>query len=275
MSSRTSKKSNKKNKTKQETHKRLKRIRMNVARANQCENPLSLLVLPPPSKPCSSSSLVLETTDDDLLATFEMNFQPIDPDKEQITTHKVCIQFHKCPLREKVLESCLGLFQANMAEMYQQSSWGLNLNEKREELTHTRARYLIVTKCCKEKECSSDDSNLEGDDQDRVLAFSHFRFEVDDEDDPSQEVLYLYEIQIDSMVQRNGLGKRLMHVIELMAQQMKMRKVMLTVFKHNQNAMKFYERLNYTIDATSPSQFGENADYEILSKVVYDDESEA
>lgn len=256
--SKSSKKSNNKNKAKQEAHKRLKRIRLNIARANQCETPLSSFLLRTSIHPSSCQ-------DDEDCTNFDLAFQPLHPGKNQdiVMVHeKGCIQFHKDPLKDCVLESCLALFQANMAELYKQSSWGLNIHEKREELKHCHARFLIVKSC-------KDDSNNEGNDQEKVLAFSHFRFEVDDEDNPSQEVLYLYEIQIDSSLQRNGLGKRLMDIIERIAQEMKMRKVVLTVFKHNQNAMRFYERLNYMIDDTSPSQFGEHADYEILSKVVF------
>lgn len=254
-----SKQSNKKNSnpSKKETHKRIKRIRLNVARANQCENPLS-------------SSFINDDKNysSDLSTNIELQLfpQPSDSGQGQQVQGmmcKGCIHFHKYPLKDSILESCLALFQANMKEMYKQSSWGFNMEEKRQELSHMHARYLVVTRR-KEDNCTTID-------QDQVLAFTHFRFEVDDDDEPTQEVLYLYEIQIDPMVQRNGLGRRIMHLIELIAKEMNMKKVMLTVFKHNESAMRFYERLDYTIDVTSPSQFGENADYEILSKIVSND----
>ena len=61
----------------------------------------------------------------------------------------------------------------------------------------------------------------------------------------------------------------MMQILEIVGMQMKMRMVMLTVFKNNQNAMRFYETLKYRVDDISPSMFEEEADYEIMSKCVY------
>lgn len=158
---------------------------------------------------------------------------------------------------ETTLDACLDLFENNMGEMYKNSSWGLNMKEKKDELTHEKARYLIV---------SSQEESVK-----KMLAFAHFRFEEDDDDKPTAEVLYLYEIQIDTLVQRNGLGKRMMDILEMIATEYGMRKVMLTVFKINKEALAFYNKLNYVIDESSPSEFGEEADYEILSKIIHKD----
>jgi hypothetical protein len=44
---------------------------------------------------------------------------------------------------------------------------------------------------------------------------------------------------------------------------------MLTVLKNNAHAMSFYTgKLKYTIDPSSPSEFGEEASHEIMSKCV-------
>jgi len=128
------------------------------------------------------------------------------------------------------------------------------------ELTHNKAHFLIV---------SADQQELAHDFvKGKPLAFAHFRFEVNDDDRPTEEVLYLYEIQIDSIAQRNGLGRRMMQMMEIVAMQMKMRKVMLTVFKKNEEALNFYDQLKYQIDKISPCQCGEIADYKIMSKIV-------
>ena len=173
-------------------------------------------------------------------------------------------------LPEKTLDACLDLFKANMSEMYEESSWGLDMKAKRNELTHPNARYIIATK--NEGEKGNDNDNGNGNDSngnDEILAFAHFRFEGDDDDQPTREVLYLYELQINVMAQRNGLGKRMMQILEIVGMQMQMRCVMLTVFKKNTKAFLFYEKLKYKVDEISPSKFGEEADYEIMSKCVY------
>jgi hypothetical protein len=43
---------------------------------------------------------------------------------------------------------------------------------------------------------------------------------------------------------------------------------MLTVLKKSHQTIKFYKKLGFSIDPTSPSQFEEKAFYEIFSKVT-------
>lgn len=177
------------------------------------------------------------------------------------------VTFYPSPLPTDLHDSCLRLFERNMADMYLDSSWGLDLDEKAAELRHETARFLIVEEADAVAGCG-DDTNSNN--KRNVLAFSHFRFEPNDEDRPTQQVLYVYEIQVSSQAQRSGLGKRLMNIMELIALKLDMKKIMLTVFKNNGAAMSFYlDRMKYEIDESSPSNFdGEVADYEILSKTI-------
>lgn len=178
------------------------------------------------------------------------------------------ISFLKSPLPSELLSACMNLFETNMGALYKTSQWGLNLKEKREELTHEGARFLIVT--IDDTENSTNGLKTE----DSLVAFTHFRFEVNDDDHPTEEVLYLWEIQVQDAYRRYGLGKRLMTIMEVIGMQLKMKKVMLTVFKNNQAAMDFYcKKLKYGIDDSSPSNCTsspneEAADYEIMSKCV-------
>lgn len=224
------------------------RINQNLKHANECNNPLSEANL-------------------SAFMSFQVNLQvksKTDEEASNIQKKNVTIQFYNS-LPEHLMKPCLDLFRQNMGEMYKTSSWGLNMEEKEKELLHESARFLLVIDDSEGLQTSGTGSA----DDPQLLAFSHFRFEVDDDDRPTQEVLYLYEIQISPMVQRSGMGKRFMQIMEILAMQMKMRSVMLTVFKINQDAMTFYEKLKYGIDESSPSQFGDEADYEILSKTVY------
>ena len=152
-------------------------------------------------------------------------------------------------LSEENFSQCLDLFNRNMGALYRNSSWGLNLEEKSEELKHENARFLLLL---------NQTNGLAG--------FVHFRFDHDDDDNPTQPVLYVYEIQIDELYRRYGLGKKLMDMVENVATAAEMDKVMLTVFKQNKAAMTFYEKLNYIVDKNSPSASGTTADYEILSR---------
>lgn len=210
--------------------------------------------------------------------------------------HFATVRHFSSPLPPAILEQCLELFQRNMGEMYQQSSWGLDLEEKLKELKHPDARFLVALSSggtrvetttsttstataavaaeaksegtAVQAEHPNDDATT--DEKGTVLAFAHFRYEADDDSRLPLPVTYLYELQVDPSCQKLGLGKRLMTIVELISLGSRMRKCMLTVFHANVGAMKFYERNGYVVDECSPSNFEgegcESCDYEILSK---------
>ncbi|MBN3284028.1 NAA40 acetyltransferase, partial [Polyodon spathula] len=91
---------------------------------------------------------------------------------------------------------CSGVNQICPPALYEQSEWGWKDREKRDEMTDDRAWYLTVR--------DADSS---------PLAFSHFRFDVE----CGEEVLYCYEVQLESRVRRKGLGKFLIQILQLIA----------------------------------------------------------
>merc|ERR1740124_1135764 len=60
------------------------------------------------------------------------------------TDTRLKVEFRASPLPPKLCDACLDLFQRNMGSLYSSSDWGLNLDEKRRELEHEDARFLIV-----------------------------------------------------------------------------------------------------------------------------------
>ncbi|XP_065514057.1 N-alpha-acetyltransferase 40 isoform X2 [Caloenas nicobarica] len=152
-------------------------------------------------------------------------------------------------LEPATLDWAFDLTKANMQTLYEQSEWGWKEREKRAELRDERAWYLIAR-----------------DPRNGPVAFSHFRFDVECGD----EVLYCYELQLESRVRRRGLGKFLLQILQLVANSTQMKKVMLTVFKHNHGAYKFFrDALQFEVDAASPSVSGccgDDSSYEILSR---------
>merc|ERR1711936_1234598 len=151
-------------------------------------------------------------------------------------------------LESETKDWIVNLMQRNMKEMYVKSEWGWNEANKKAELMEGAAWYLLA----REAETN------------KPVAFSHFRFDMDHDDD----VLYCYEIQLEESVRRKGLGKFMMKVLELMMMKADLLKIMLTVFKHNDVASKFFkEVLKYDIDETCPyDTVYEQFDYEILSR---------
>lgn len=79
-------------------------------------------------------------------------------------------------LSEIEFQEVLFLFERNMGELYKSSSWGLNMDEKALELKHDKARFLLL---------KTEDDKLAG--------FLCFRFVYDDDEYPTQAVVYVYE----------------------------------------------------------------------------------
>ena len=142
------------------------------------------------------------------------------------------------------------LFEANMKDMYDKT-WGWNKEDKIKELFAPTSKFLMIE---------------DNDDADKIVAFTTFRFEWDDEEEPEYPVLYCYELQISDDHQGKGIGKRLMELLVQFQKACLMRKVMLTCFKINTMAMSFYLKNGFYIDECSPSKFGDiDCHYEILS----------
>ncbi|XP_033345088.1 N-alpha-acetyltransferase 40 isoform X2 [Bombus vosnesenskii] len=137
------------------------------------------------------------------------------------------------------------IMERNMKSLYEQSDWGWDLVAKQKQLTEPTAWYLVAT------------SN------EKFVGFSHFRFDID----YREEVLYCYEMQLESTVRRKGLGHFMMSALEAMASENKMRKVVLTVLKLNPSAMQFFYSLGYKMDKTSPPA-SDQLDYIILNCVL-------
>ncbi|MGK3733175.1 MAG: ribosomal protein S18 acetylase RimI-like enzyme [Bacillariaceae sp.] len=195
-----------------------------------------------------SEDLLRGFDEDGIVLTFEVSENEVETARRNLS-----ILFASSGnITESRIKECLDLFERNMGELYKNSSWGLDMEEKSTELRHDKARFLLLL-----------------DDNEKLAGFVHFRFEYDEEESPSCAVLYVYEIQIESIYRRCGIGKRLMGITERIARNESMLKVLLTVFKSNQEAMSFYtKKMGYNIDDTSPTKYGESVDYEILSSLV-------
>jgi len=154
-------------------------------------------------------------------------------------------------MKEEEIEVAFKMVEENMQALYENSNWGWKEKDKRDEMTEENARYLLAV-----------------DGEKNIVGMSHFRFDVDEDD----EVIYCYEIHLIKSIRGKGLGKFMMQVLELMALKTKMKKILLTVFKANERAVNFFNKQKYTVDETSPHYFDplhpEDYDYEIMSKIL-------
>lgn len=171
---------------------------------------------------------------------------------------------HSKHLTDEVYSKMMTLFKILMKEMYENTSWGWNEPEKLAEWKHPRTRVVLVTE--KDKSDSTNFitfGNLPEDDE-NIIGFMCFRFEAGA--DKSECSLYVYELHVDIDHQRQGLGEELMRMSRTLATAFKMDKIMLTVFRSNQPALQFYNKLNFLTDKSSPAK--NEADYMILSSKV-------
>eukprot|EP00762_Andalucia_godoyi_P003554 ANDGO_04378.mRNA.1 putative N-acetyltransferase C825.04c len=146
------------------------------------------------------------------------------------------VQFeHGKTMSAGVLDAVMKLTGDNMRSLYQQSSWGWNAKKKRREMVHPDHRLILAF-------------------HDSVLvAFAAFRFTHEDDYEPAEECVYVYEVQVAQAFERKGLGSMLMRCVEQIALRTPCRsRVLLTVFYHNKSAREFYAKLGYEIDETSP-----------------------
>ena len=153
-------------------------------------------------------------------------------------------------------ESCFNLIETTSSADYANSGTGWSPIKKRREMRLPDLRYLLL----KRGNTVPGDSLVEG--------FLSFMVTYED----GHEVIYCYEIHLTQDLQGCGIGKRLMRIVEEVGHKIGLKKVMLTVFVCNRQALKFYERLGYDEDDYSPEPRKlrggviKKPDYMILSK---------
>ena len=91
---------------------------------------------------------------------------------------------------------------------------------------------------------------------------------MNDEDYASRAVLYVRELQVAEPFQGAGLGRRVMGLLQRVAERLQLDCVMLTVFKSNARALAFYvDKLGYAVDEDDPINFDNFHEcYHILSR---------
>ena len=76
------------------------------------------------------------------------------------------------------------------------------------------------------------------------VAVAHFRFELEE----VAPVLYLYELMVDPIVQRKGLGLFLLRLLELVARKQQMEWLMATVPQACEGVFKAMSKAGWTLD---------------------------
>ncbi|KAF2218928.1 acyl-CoA N-acyltransferase, partial [Elsinoe ampelina] len=161
------------------------------------------------------------------------------------------------------LEACLALVEQTSSKDYAASAMGWHKGRKRREMRDRDMRYFIVRN-------ETSQGTQAGENTGSVTGFLSFMLTHED----GLPVIYVYEIHLKPPIRKTGVGRHLMDVVERIGESVGVHKSMLTVFRSNDKAVKWYERLGYTVDEYSPPDKKlrgdkvKQADYLILSKTL-------
>jgi N-alpha-acetyltransferase 40 len=196
----------------------------------------------------------------------------------QLAEPRIEIDFYNVKdLSKENFEKCFALLRATSREHYAKSERGWDEEFKRDEMSESEMRFIIITTTMElskqslgvdngtalTSKMSSDGTveiakDLEGASADdpALQNFGFLSFKLDDDETSNPRVrvpvLYVYEIHLGANLRSLGLGKHLMSTVEHIARQAEMDKVILSVFTVNTPAEQFYRRLGYGTDETSP-----------------------
>ncbi|KAM0440944.1 hypothetical protein ACHAPT_000247 [Fusarium lateritium] len=137
-------------------------------------------------------------------------------------------------MRDDELEACFNLVDETSGADYRSSSLGWHAAGKRKEMRSPDLRYILV---------KDGDGEING--------FMSLMPTFEDK----EPVVYCYEIHLKPDLQGTGLGRKLMGYLMDVADNIgSVDKVMLTCFVSNASGLKFYEKLGFDKDDSSPRE---------------------
>jgi len=162
-------------------------------------------------------------------------------------------------MTDSELERCYVLIEQTSGEAYRASGFGWHPRRKKREMREKDMRYLLIRRSAQERDQDPDET-LQG--------FLSFMLTYED----GCPVIYVYEIHLTFSARGCGLGRHLIDIVETIGKSAQVEKCMLTVFRSNEQAWRWYEKLGYEIDEYSPPDKKlrggkvKQADYLILSR---------
>ncbi|KAI5288177.1 hypothetical protein KEM54_005416 [Ascosphaera aggregata] len=154
-----------------------------------------------------------------------------------------------------IFEDCVRLVELTSGEMYRRSSFGWSMPDKKKQMADDEMRFLVlVRRGLQRVEKDENDENLQELD---LAADNHFprvggflSFMVTEEE--GLPVIYVYEIHLHPALQGRSIGSHLLSFADSIGSSLKLSKVMLTVFRRNHRAIRFYRRHGFQEDEISP-----------------------
>ncbi|RAH51366.1 N-terminal L-serine N(alpha)-acetyltransferase NAT4 [Aspergillus brunneoviolaceus CBS 621.78] len=200
---------------------------------------------------------------EDLHITSQVNTEEQQQQQQQ---HYTITLYTAATLPPTLFTQCFQLIETTSADAYRASSIGWSPPKKRKEMQLPDIKYLVLRRATPQSRETRPENEQE---DEEVLGFLSFMVTYED----GFEVVYCYEVHLAASVQRQGLGAQLMRVFLRIGERLGMAKAMLTVFRANGAAIRFYERLGFGVDESSPrprrlrNGTVKDPDYRILSRV--------
>ncbi|KAJ3063997.1 N-alpha-acetyltransferase 40 [Podochytrium sp. JEL0797] len=188
----------------------------------------------------------------------------------QVPDGLLLVAFEYANLPAKLFDFCFNLVKSNLIHLYmdaQDSGW--SDRGKQKEMRNKNGRYILAFK--RQAQVSDTDSNSPAiishqdyipHESDEPVGYLYYVACMEDSYDDvdggmngsgKAPVIYCIELQTTPEVRNTGLGTVLMEIQEQTGNLLCLRRSMLTVFKKNDGAMRFYKRLGYSPDRISPS----------------------
>ncbi|ORY51338.1 hypothetical protein BCR33DRAFT_780334 [Rhizoclosmatium globosum] len=175
------------------------------------------------------------------------------------------VVFEYSDLPPPLFDFCFGLVKSNLLHLYldaQDTGW--SDRSKLKEMRNKEGRYVIAFKRENASSTMIPSSEYIPLESDVPIGYLYYLICMEDSfddidggmhGDGKAPVIYCMELQLIPEARNTGLGATLMKIQEETGRLFQLRRSMLTVFKKNDGAMRFYKRLGYTPDLISPSMW--------------------
>ena len=136
--------------------------------------------------------------------------------------------YNKAP--EEYVDWAFGLVTKNMQTFYE-NAWGWDAEVKESEFYHEDSRFIIAFY------------------KEHPIGFIHFRMELDE----GESSLFIYDVHVEEELQRHGLGKWLVQIVEFIGLKLGYDSILVSCLKENTAGRKFFRKMNYALHRQSPA----------------------
>jgi ribosomal protein S18 acetylase RimI-like enzyme len=170
-----------------------------------------------------------------------------ESDKPEIKVHCTVDVYSSKTIPPEDLDTCFHLIEQTSADAYRASSWGWSAARKYKEMRLPDMKYLIFRRSRQgpPEVTIADGVSFH---REEILGFLSFMVTYED----GWEVIYCYELHVAPKAQGQRIGEYLLLLLNATGYKIGLEKAMLTCFRSNHGALRFYKKIGYQVDKNSP-----------------------